>query len=1006
MARSVPPNDDDPASPEIQRRLKDLGFRVPATAATNLAALAAYIEPSAPAIRWDAIAVDTADPDRALNNAERFVHAARDRCPEALKLLTDEKFSKALCTVGATSQYVADVLFSAPDVALWLWADDTWKRAFGVEALAADLDLARVPTDQCHAALAVFKTRHMARICFADLVGHKRLSAVARSISDVAEAAVRAAIEMCTYRINDDRAEGEVFVSADGFVVLGMGKLGGRELNYSSDIDLIFLCKADATPMEMDFYGTLAQQVVAVLATPVGTEHLYRVDLRLRPHGKSGPLVVPVGAATNYYESRGAAGELMALLKARPIAGNLALGQRFLDRVRSLVYPLYPNIERIRALQAIKRRIEAEADRRGEARTQVKTGVGGIRDIEFMVQFLQMLNGGRVEEIVDPNTLKSLTRLYREAFLNEDETQRARRSYIFLRTVEHHLQLMYNLQTHLLPEDETELAALARGLGLGGRDTAEAAAAFRAEYRRRTTDARSILNAVFHNFIATGSDHVDAITAAVLDAEYPPDAVREILGRHGFADPQTASMHFQSLAQETARFAAGSSRRTRHYLAAIAPALLSALARSPDPDRGLLNLVRCTEGYGARSTFYQLLAETPEALSLFVDLCAGSQFLSDILVSNPSLLDPVIDALMLGLEKSPRQLCAELVEGIETTGDIGIVLRDHYDREMLRIGIRDIQEKTNVRNVMDEISDLAESIVTGSDQVICADADLPEGLETCIVALGSLGAREMVYSSDLDLMFLYTARSDIPAGDAVETCSRIAQQLISTCSGVYKVDARLRPSGRAGVLATSIPMFGRYFSQSAQLWEFMALAKARPIAGNAAIQTAVAEDIAGALRLARERFDIVDEVMTMRRRVIEAAPPADIKRAEGGLVDLEFAVQMLQLIHATKHPSILKTNAIDAILESNRLGLLSDVQVDRMLTAYEFFRFVEDRLRIVHNLGGDVVPADRAEQGALARRMGYETGAYRSAADNFLDELAYNRKMAAQILMAIAEACQ
>ncbi len=465
--------------------------------------------------------------------------------------------------------------------------------------------------------------------------------------------------------------------------MLAFGKHGGEELNYSSDIDLMFLYDADGATHgglssigNDEFHARVASEVIRLLSAHTGHGQAYRVDARLRPEGKRGPLARSLASTLTYYDTLGRTWERQALIKVRPVAGDLELGVRFLQAIESFVYRKYLTFAEINEIKAVKRRIEQIASRAGLSHTEVKTGRGGIRDIEFTIQFLQLLNGGDIPELRQRTTLLAMEALERVGCLTDQEYRVLDDAYRFLRKTEHRLQLLFDLQTHQLPESPEELTKLA--LRMGYRRKSEIrnpkseirnpksendassdcgtriADLFLADYREKTEPTHRILEHLLHQTFAGEGGQAEPESDLILDPNPEPETIRGVLGRYPFRDPQAAYQNLTQLAQEEVPFL--STRRCRHFLASIAPSLLRALAETPDPDMALVNLEKVTRSLGAKTILWELFSFNPPSLKLYVDLCAWSQFLSEILINNPGMIDELLDSLVLNQPRTAAEL--------------------------------------------------------------------------------------------------------------------------------------------------------------------------------------------------------------------------------------------------------------------------------------------------------------------------------------------------------------
>lgn len=949
------------------------------------------------------------DADMALNNLDRFVSAARS--PLALGSLfeRDADALPILLQIFSTSQYFSDLLIRDPGGYDLLRI--TEGQAVPGDVLSAEL-ASEIDTlaDAASAAAALrrFKRRETLRIAYGDLIRGQSLETVATQISYLADALVEAAVRFSRRQLQEKRGLPR---RPDGrparFTVLAMGKLGGVELNYSSDIDLVFLYECDGktdaprSTSNVEYFDRLARDVVKLLTEPTELGYAYRVDLRLRPEGERGPVAHSLEAALSYYDVLGRTWERQAYVKARPIAADRDLGDEFLRALEPWIYRRYLSLADITGIKALKRRIENRVISEGDESRNVKTGRGGIRDIEFAIQFLQLLNGGDLPALRTGNTLKAIAQLENVGCLTHQEQSLLDENYRFLRKIEHRLQILFDLQTHLLPQEPEEMRKLAVRMGYRGTSGKSALAAFEADYRAKTDVNRKILDHLLHDAFG-GDAQSEPEVDLLLDPGPAPDKIAAVLGRYPFRDVPLAYQNLVSLATEKLRFLF--TRRCRNFLASIAPRLLRAIAATPDPDSTLVNLEKVSDSLGGKGVLWELFSFNPPTMNLYVELCSSSPYLSSILVSNPGMIDELMDSLVLNklpTHGSMRDTLAELLRGAE---DAEPILHSFKNTMQLRVGVRDILGKEDVHATTAALSDIAETCVAAiarseydkltakwGEPTIAEGSRAGQRCEFAILALGKLGGRELNYHSDLDLVFLYEADGPTDHGsrgrrNAATTnnqhfFSELGQRIVKLCSRLgpygklYEVDLRLRPTGKSGALATTFGEFSRYFATGVgQLWERQALTKAR-------IMVAAAEIVPELTQvLARAAYDhawqpaYAEAIGEMRRRMEEAAPANNIKRGAGGIVDIEFLAQMLQLKHGRENPAVRNPNTLTALSLLRQHGYLNIEDYEYFSTSYRFLRAVESRLRLMQ-APTRVLPDDPAQLATLAHALGYSGGA-------------------------------
>jgi len=1017
---------------EAETWLRPLGFCDIRTGHDNLTRLATAGVPldllGTICEQFAAAAPKLADPDMALNNLERYLLAARSPLAAAALFERDRQALAPLLMLFSASQSLADMLCSDPESydLLRMTGGRAVARDMLVEELVADVR-ALSSEEEVMAALRRFKRRETLRIAYGDIVKGHSVAKVTRQISYVADAIVEAAVDFATREMNEKllRRNGRSG-PPPRFVVLALGKLGGRELNYSSDIDLVMLYQeADETGSASgdggEYAQRLAREVIKLLTEPTNLGFVYRVDMRLRPEGQQGPLCTRVDQALAYYDTRGRTWERQAYIKARAIAGDIELGKTYLRVLRPWIYRRYLTLADITGIKGLKRKIEKHAENAGVAARHVKTGRGGIRDIEFVIQFLQLLNGGAIRQVRTGNTLTAIERLENAGCLTRQERSILEDNYSFLRKVEHRLQIMFDLQTHELPVTENELAKLARRLGYKETETTTALEAFKKDYANRTAINRRILDHLLHDAFPA-----DAETEPEIDLVNDPDpsaeTIERVLGRYPFRDVHTAYDNLMSLATENIPFL--STRRSRLFLAAIAPRLLAAIARTPDPDATLVSLSRVSDSLGGKAALWELFSSNPPTLNLYVKLCAACPYLAGILTSNPGMIDELMDSLIVERLPDLPRLQASLAELTRGAEDLEPILLSFKNAQHLGVGVRDIVGKDDIQDTHAALSDVAEACLIeiaaaetaklveklgepmigplpgGSENI----AELPpwaprpervgKPCELIVLALGKLGGREPNYHSDLDLVFLYEAEgSTVPGKRGTSTSnshffSELGQRIIKAANQfgpqgrLYEVDPRLRPTGRSGSLAMPLSAFVRYFqSGEGQLWERLALCKARVIVGSTEAADRTMSAVTEAIYCRPWQPQDAVEIQEMRQRLRESASPQNLKRAAGGTMDAEFIVQMLQLKHGRDLPQIRVPGTLAALDALRKAGLLSTDDAQYLASSYRFQRSVEARIRLMDAAGRHEFPDEPRELAKLAFLLGYD------AADMLVQEV-------------------
>ncbi|MBM4087937.1 MAG: bifunctional [glutamate--ammonia ligase]-adenylyl-L-tyrosine phosphorylase/[glutamate--ammonia-ligase] adenylyltransferase [Planctomycetes bacterium] len=966
--------------------------------------------------RLEDLLKELSDPDMALNNLEHFVQAARNPLSIGSLFQRDPESLKPLLQIFSTSQYLSDWLVRDREAfdLLRLTAGEPVPRGELIKDICSDVAAAE-DEQVVMMILRGYRHRETLRIAYGDIVRGQSLETVTTQISYLADAIIEAAVQ-AAWRFQSAR-RGLPRLS-DGtrarFTVLGMGKLGGNELNYSSDIDLIFLSDGDGKTdggrpvSNVEFFDRLAQQIVKLLTEPTKLGSAYRVDLRLRPAGRQGSAVMDVDSALRYYDLSGRTWERQAFVKARTVAGDAALGDDFLARLEPWIYRRYLGSVDIAGIKALKRQIEQRAHVTGVGDRDIKNGEGGIRAIEFVIQFLQLLNGGDLKAIRTGNTLKAIDQLKHVGCLSTDERQRLEENYRWLRKIEHRLQILFDLQTHTLPDNDSELHRLALRIGYEPQMGRSALDCFKADLAEKRRTNRVIFDHLLQDAFS-GAPQEAAETDLILDPHPPQETIHQCLARYRFRDIPAAYANLMALGNERVPFL--STRRCRHFLASIAPKLLRAIAATPDPDFTLLNLNQVSDSLGGKGVLWELFSFNPPSLRLYVRLCASSPYLSGILTSNPGMIDELMDSLVrdqLPTYEALNSALSELSRGAE---DSDPILHSFKNCQHLRVGVRDILGteslrdilgKENLRDTHRALSDTAEVLLqqiarrewdrmvqklgtptrtNGNGQTVTC--------ELVIISLGKLGGREPNYHSDLDLVFLFEdegqtrhprQRRDVETSNQ-HFFGQLSQRIITTITRLgpfgrlYDVDPRLRPTGKSGSLALSLGEFERYFLEGrGQLWERQALCKARAVFGSPPARAAAMDAIHRIITGCDWQSTSAEEIRHMRIRMQQSASDRNLKRGVGGTVDIEFIVQMLQIKCAADCPQVLIPGTLDAIDALHQAGALTDDDARYLSDSYGFLRSVESGLRLMNTAARHDLPVDDLDLEKLAFLIGHESG--------------------------------
>ncbi|GMW00889.1 MAG: glutamate-ammonia-ligase adenylyltransferase [Candidatus Hydrogenedentota bacterium] len=920
------------------------------------------------------------DPQAAMVRLDRYLSASHTPFADISLLSNAPRFARMLVTVLSQSEFLTDIVCRNPEFMTWLWQEVDLAVSRPRDEMTHDLFRQVAGVDTFDARCRVmrrFKRREILRIATRDVFQHADLQSILDDLTHLAESTLEAAIESA-HRELEPRHGTPMTASGEpaSFVVLGMGKLGGRELNFSSDIDLIFLYSEDGettggrdrSVTNGEYYHKLGERIIKAMSDITAEGNVFRVDMRLRPHGRTAPLAVTVASAFDYFERTGQAWERQALIKCRPVAGDRALGEAFVTHTRPFVFPRFFDDETLEDIRAMKQQMEKIISARGETETEVKLGKGGIRDIEFTVQMLQLLNGGRYEELRSGNTLQVIDALGQLNLLSPFEATTLASNYTFLRQVEHRLQIEGSQQRHALPDSPRQLDTFARLFGY------ESGPAFMVEYGDRADETRFILE----KFLATkgaGNLWVNDLLNPHSEAEVGLKRLEEI----GFTDTGAARKELLHLACGTAD--RSHSLHVRQAFGVIAPNLLKALAETANPDATLVQLSRILGGLKAPASVYDILKWNPDFTKYLVGLVENSPYLSEFIIRDPGLFDVFGRAGALGHAARREDLEREL-DALVSAADPDAAPYRLHTGETFRIGVRDVFHGITVFDVGAELTQLADVIlqhVLKLARVKVAARFGPSDAPFAVLALGKLAAHEMGYGSDLDLIFVYDNEVEIESGaDPLEYFTAVAATTLNllkerTRHGVlYDVDPRLRPDGGKGSLAVSVNRLRGYYTEQAQAWERLALLKVRAVAGDegfAELVEAQARALAFALPLTRQNLENIENIRT---KMAASASPLHLKKCEGGIAELEFAIRLLQIRHAPEHPELVRGDVLGALRRLSELNLISADDHAFLEETYTFYRRIENRIRLEHGRSTSTLPENEDARANLAKRLGLE----------------------------------
>ncbi len=897
--------------------------------------------------------------------------------------------------VWACSEFVADACRRDAGLLDWLADSGGLHQDLALDAYVAAAEEATRPGTQDDpgfmAALRGFRRRQLVRIAWRDLAGLAPIEQVLLELSALAEASIGVA---CRHAMTTLGSRHGLPRGRDGrempLLVLGMGKLGGGELNFSSDIDLVFLFAAHgettgSRPLEHEeFFIRAGKRVAQLLGSPTDDGFVYRVDLRLRPFGESGPVAVSFDAFEDYLQQHGRDWERYAYVKARPVfGGEHGFAELYRNVLRPFVYRRYLDFSVFESLRGMKELIAREVERR-ELQQNVKLGPGGIREIEFIVQAFQLLRGGSTPRLQSRSLLEVLPQLAGQKLLTADAVAELQAAYRFLRRVENRLQEWNDEQTHELPVDEGARARLALAMGQPGWPGLEAELT-----RHRALVSAHFQRAVFAPGATAATDAVVAGLEQILDPELDDARRRErlaLLLAPALVEPVLGQL--QQLRES------GYYRRLdetgRRRLQQLLPSLLGAIAPLADATAALARVLHVLERIGGRTVYLALLNENAVARERLLELCAHSQFLADQIAAFPLLLDELLDDRLFTAVPARDELAQELrarmadcpADDPERQVD---ALRQFQRAAMFRIAVPDLTGRLPLMKVSDRLTDLAELLVGEALDLAWQQITARHGVPLCgpsaealrpagviVVAYGKFGGIELGYGSDLDLVFLHDSGGEIQRSAGPQSVDngvfflRLVQRLVhlltvhSAAGRLYEVDTRLRPSGKGGLLVQSIDGFAAYQRTDAWTWEHQALARSRAVAGDPALRRRYETLRVELLRSAVHRATLREDVRSMRERMraeLSKSKPGefDLKQDAGGITDIEFLAQYWTLLWAERHAELVTYSDNIRQLESlASICLVPQGQVDVLTAAYRAYR---QRMHHLSLEGGDSIAA-------------------------------------------------
>jgi glutamate-ammonia-ligase adenylyltransferase len=952
-----------------------LGFLDPDAASAALGGLGDAAEPLL------ALLARTADPDEALAALVRLTEVAEDPTELLADLVDDEGTAMRLLSVLGASEALSDHLARHPehgheltDPVLGSTRPAAWAvRAGLLEAVGADpgdpAPVATLPDAAAVDALRVEYRRVLLRLAARDLSHDLGVDDAAAELSDLAAGTLDAALAVARQRVGDDAALARL-------AVVAMGKCGGHELNYVSDVDVIFAyAPADGAPEDAALRAAtqLASNLIRICSDHTGEGTIWPVDAALRPEGKSGPLVRTLASHRGYYERWASTWEFQALLKASPVAGDRQLGAEFVELTRPLVWTAAERDGFVEDTQAMRRRVVEHIPAR-EAERQLKLGSGGLRDVEFAVQLLQLVHGRADERVRPPTTLSALTELTEGGYVGRQDGEALHEAYAFLRTLEHRIQLHRLRRTHVVPEDERALRRLGRSMGY----LKDPVGVLDKTWQHHRREVRRLHEKLFYRPLLTAVAKIPGD-----EARLSPEAAAKRLAALGFLDPDGALRHLEALTSGVTR--AAQIQRT------LLPVLLGWFADAPDPDAGLFGFRRISESLGSTPWYLSTLRDEGEVGERLARVLATSRYATDLLEREPQGVRMLGgDLRPLPAEALTEEMLASSRRHDEPEAAV-LAVRGIRRRELLRIAAGDLLGLTDVADVGAGLARLTDATLEATLDVAGRAVRRQRGLAAAptrmaIVAMGRYGGFELSYGSDADVLFVHEpepgADPQIASSYAQAVANEIRRLLaLPGPDPSLAVDADLRPEGKQGALVRTLDSYAAYYAKWSKVWEAQALLRADAVVGDLDVRRRF-EELVDPLRYPPDGIsaDDVTEVRRIKARVDEerlprgADPHGHLKLGRGGLADIEWTVQLLQMRYAGSVPGLRTSRTLDALAAALEAGLVDEDDAAVLQQSWRRVSKVRNAVTLVRGRPSDELPRDTRERAAVAAILGYPAG--------------------------------
>jgi len=951
---------------------------------------------------------EAADPTDAL----RCVTAMAHEQPALLGRVGEEpEWLARLVAVAGASRPLGDLLARHPNAVAAVRTDDRVDIDRVARRVAEAVSSSDDPSTRA-AAIAAIRRATTADIAARDLTGAADVEEVGNELAGLAEAVLRGTLAGVHAEIADGAPAARI-------AVIGMGKLGGQELNYVSDVDVVFVHDAVDGANDADASQETTRVITALLellnaSTTMG--RAYEVDPTLRPEGRSGALSRTVASYEAYWERWAKTWEFQALLKARPVAGDAELGEAWNRASAPFVWPDDLDAGVIAEIRDMKRRIEAKPEVVRHGERQIKLGPGGIRDIEFAVQLLQLVHGRGDTSLRLTGTLPTLAALVANGYVDDEDAAPFADAYRQLRMIEHRLQLAHERRTHTIPADDAKQEWLARSLGYRADGDRPAREAFLRELAQVQGKVRELHAKLFYRPLLEAYVAVAPTTAGVsVPGEVSAmgqEAARERLMALGFVDGAAAL-------RDLHRMTSGLSRRAR-TVRAVLPAVLEVLQDTPDPDRGLASFRDLVEGQGERGELLSYLRDHPPASELLATVLGTSPVAGELLRDQPQGIEWLRDEALRDQPRTRDELARMAVARLHWQ-DANAAVRRFKRLELLRIVLRDLSGASGVGGVGEELTALAEACLVAAllaelrrqarDRGLSGPDDLPVSI--AIVGMGKLGGRELHYVSDLDVLFVHEAAEGEDPSEATKLALEIVANVMRSLSAItaegsaFEVDADLRPEGRNGPLSRTLDSYRSYWDRWAEPWEHQALLRARHVAGDRELGTRLVRAAEEHAYPAGDPDAAVAPMRRMKARLEKeriprrVEPERHLKLGPGGLSDVEWTVQLLQQLHGARRPVVRSTATMEALDLLQDEGLVSHRDASWLRDGYRFIWEVRNRLYLLRHRDVDVLPQPRDQLEKLARSMGYGRGGWQELEEDRRRHARHVRQVCARVFYGV-----